>query len=150
MRTVVEALAVLLAVESAVAAAAGGWAWWQLRPGRGFWVLLRGSQAVAVALAAAAGVAAALGRRPDDGLFWVYALVPVAVSFVAEQLRVLSAETVLSARGFESAAELKRLTEGEQRSVAMAIVRREVGVMALSALVVCFLALRALGTASGI
>jgi hypothetical protein len=76
--------------------------------------------------------------------------VPVAVGFVAEQLRVVSAQTVLDARGIEDARALGRRPEAEQRSVVVAILRRETGVMALAALVICFLALRALGTAGGL
>ncbi len=41
------------------------------------------------------------------------------------------------------------LPEDEQHELVAAIVRREIGVMALSALVVVFLALRAAGTAHG-
>lgn len=149
MRTVIEGLATLLAISSGVAALLGGWAWWQVQGVRGFWPVLRVAQASAVALAVAAGVAAAAGHRPDRGLFWVYALVPVAVSFVAEQLRVASAESVLEARGIESARALGERSEAEQHSVVVAILRRETGVMALAALVVCFMALRALGTVSG-
>jgi hypothetical protein len=147
---VIEGAAAALAGLSALAALAGGWAWWQLRVTRAFWPLLRAAQVVAVVLAALAGVAAALGHRPDDGLFWVYALVPLAVGFVAEQLRVLSAETVLEARGIPTAQDLGRRSEDEQRSVALAIVRRETGIMALAAVVICFLALRAIGTAGGL
>jgi hypothetical protein len=143
---VIEALAGLLALLAAVAAALGGWAWWQLLAGRLFWVVLRASQATAGVLAVAAGLAAALGHRPDDGLFWVYALVPVVVNVVAEQLRILSAQTVLETRGIEDAQALGRRTDAEQRSVVVAILRREVGVMALAAAVVCFLALRAMTT----
>ena len=105
---------------------------------------------VAAALAALAGVAAALGHRPEDGLFWVYALVPVAVGFVAEQLRVLSAETVLDARDIPDAQALGERPDAEQRAVALAIIRRETGIMALAAAVICFLALRAIGTAGGL
>jgi hypothetical protein len=41
------------------------------------------------------------------------------------------------------------LADGDQRVLVDAILRREMGVMALSALVVVFLALRAAGTAHG-
>jgi hypothetical protein len=41
------------------------------------------------------------------------------------------------------------LPEQEQQTLVAQIVRREIGVMALSALVVVFLALRAAGTAHG-
>jgi hypothetical protein len=145
-----EVLAVVLAALSAAAALVGAWAWWQVRPARAFWLLLRGSQAAAVALAAAAGAAAVLGDRPDDGLFWVYALTPIFVTFVAEQLRAVSAQAVLDARGIENAQALGAHSDAEQRSVVVAILRRELGVMALAAGVVCFLALRALDTAPGL
>ena len=150
MAGLIEVLAGLLAGVSGAAALVGGWAWWQVREARAFWIVLRSSQGLAVLLAATAGVAAALGRRPDDGLFWVYALVPIAVSFVAEQFRVISAQTVLDARGLADAAAVGALPEAEQRSVVVAILRRETGVMALAALVVCLLAIRAIGTASGL
>jgi hypothetical protein len=145
----IEALAGLLAALSALAAAVGAWRWWQVRPSPWFWRVLRASQAAALALAAGAGVAVAAGGRPDDGLFWVYGLVPVVVGFVAEQLRVASAETVLEARGIEGTADLAARPDDEQRSVALAIVRREMGVMAVAAGVTAFLAVRAIGTAAG-
>jgi len=140
----------MLAVLSGAAALVGGWAWWRGGQVRAFWPLVRASQVCAGLLAVSAGVAAALGHRPDDGLFWVYALVPVAVGFFAEQLRAVSAAGVLEARGLENAAAVGRLVEAEQRSVVLAILRREMGVMALAAAVTCFLALRALATAGGI
>ena len=86
---------------------------------------------------------AALGFDPDDGLYWLYALLPVAVSFVAEQLRVAAAETVLDDAGLENAQAVGELDEARQRSVVLAIVRREMGVMTGGAFVVAFLALRA-------
>lgn len=150
MAGVSEVFAVVLAVLSGAAALLGAWAWWQVRPVQAFWWVLRASQAAAVALAACAGVAAALGHRPDDGLFWVYSLTPVFVTFVGEQLRAVSAQAVLDARGIESAQALGAFSDAEQRSVVVAILRREVGVMALAAGVICFLALRALGTAAGL
>ena len=90
---------------------------------------------------------AALGFDPGDGLYWLYAVLPVAVSFVAEQLRVTAADTVLDDAGLESAQAVGELEEARQRSVVLAIVRREMGVMTAGALVVAFLALRAWGTA---
>jgi hypothetical protein len=147
---VILVVAAALAVLSGLAALAGGWAWWRVAPSRAFGPLLRAAQVTAVTLAALAGVAAALGHRPDDGLFWVYALTPVAVGFVAEQLRVLSAETVLDARGIPNAQALGERPEADQRAVALAIIRRETGIMALACVVICFLALRAIGTAGGL
>src|SRR3954471_24723976 len=139
--------ALFAAAVNAVAALFGAWRWWTVAPSRAFWVLARAGQAAAVALAAAAGVAGGTACRPADGFFWLYALLPVAVGFVAEQLRAASAQTVLDARGLEDARAVGRLDEAGQRSVVVAILRRELGVIALAAIVVAFLALRAYGTA---
>jgi hypothetical protein len=147
---VIDAVAAALALLSALGAVVGAWFWWHVRPSRAFWVLARAAQATAVLLAAVSGLAAALGHRPDDGLFWIYALVPVVVGFLAEQLRIASASSILDARGLGSAQEVGKLPEAEQRSVVLAIVRREMGVMTLALIVTCFLALRALGTSGGI
>ena len=132
-----------------VAGVLGAWRWWRVEPSRAFWLLLpRRARRSLVVQALVAGVLAALGFDPADGLYWLYALLPVAVSFVAEQLRVTAAETVLRRR---RAARTPRrsgeLDEARQRSVVLAIVRREMGVMAAAAFVIAFLALRAWGTA---
>src|SRR3954469_14326272 len=147
MANAAAAAALVAAAVNAVAGLFGGWRWWTVAPSRAFWVLARAGQAAAVALAAAAGVAAATGFPPADVLFWLSALLPVAVGFVAEQFRAASAQTVLDARGLEDARAVGRLDEAGQRSVVVAILRRELGVMALAAIVVAFLALRAYGTA---
>jgi hypothetical protein len=147
LRGAAEVFALVTVVANAMAGAVGAWCWWTVRPSRAFWVLCRTGQAAAVSLAVAAGVLAALGFDPPDDLFWLYTLLPVAVSFVAEQLRALAAQSVLDARGLEDAQAVGGLDDGGQRSVVLAIVRREIGTMTLAALVVAFLALRAWGTA---
>ena len=139
--------ALAVAALNALAAAFGAWRWWRMRPSRAFWALARGGQAAAIAQAVVTGVIAAGGFRPRDGLFWVYAVLPVVVSFFAEQFRLTAAQTVLDARGLEDAQAVGRLDEAGQRSVVLAILRRELGVMSLAAAVVAFLALRAYGTA---
>ena len=128
---------------NAVAGAYAGWRWWQVRPSDAIWPLLRAGQAVAVAQALVAGGLFAAGYEPRDDLYWLYALLPVAIGLIAEQLRIASAEQVLENRALESAQAVGALPEEEQRSVVLAIVRREVGVVALAAGVVAFLALRA-------
>ena len=146
MTGVAEALALITAATNGLAGIVSGVLWWRVDP-RGFaWVLLRVGQAAAVAQAIGAGVLAVAGFDPDDGLFWLYALLPVAVGFVAEQLRLTAAQTVLDARGLENAEAVGRLDEEGQRSVVLAIVRREMGTLCAAALVTSFLALRALGT----
>jgi hypothetical protein len=141
-------------VLNAVPGALGATLWYRGLPldgaaGRWFWMLLRVGQGSALVLAIAVGSLAAAGNYSTDHLFYLYALLPLAVAFVAEQLRVSAAQMVLDQRGLDGAAAVGRLPEDQQRAVVAAILRRETGVMALSALVVVFLALRAAGTAHG-
>jgi hypothetical protein len=153
MTEAVVAGAIAVAALNAVAGLVGGWLWYRGDLGerrvRVFWLLLRVGQGSALAFALAVGALALAGRYSSDRLFYLYALLPLAVAFVGEQLRVAAADTILSQRGLPSAAAVGRLPEEEQRRIVIEIVRREIGVMALSALVVVFLALRAAGTAHG-
>jgi hypothetical protein len=147
MTQVAQFVALVTAAVNLVAGALGAWRWWTVEPSQAFWVLCRGGQAVAVVQAAVAGVLAILGFHPDSNLYWLYALLPVAVSFVAEQLRIAAAQAVLDARGLEDAQAVGELDEDRQRSIVLSIVRREMGTMAAAAIVVAFLAARAWGTA---
>jgi hypothetical protein len=150
VETVATVTALLAAVLNAAAGAYAGWRWWRVAPDGLSWALVRVAQAAVVALAIVAGVAWATGSRPDGGLFWIYAPVPVGVSFFAEQFRLLSARSVLDARGLEDARAVGRLPEAEQSSIVLQIARRELGVMALACGVNAFLALRAITEASGL
>jgi hypothetical protein len=141
--TIAEVAAFVTLAVNGVAGALAGLRWWQARPSDAVWPLLRAGQAAAVLQAVVAGALAIAGYEPADGLYWLYALLPVAIGFVAEQLRIVSAEQVLENRELPDAQAVGALPEAEQRSVVLAIVRREMGVMALAALVVTFLSLRA-------
>ena len=143
MRDPAVVVALASAAVNAVAALVGGVRWWQVEPSRVFWVLARGGQLAAVALAITAGVLALGGFEPADGLFWLYAVLPVAIGFFAEQLRLASASLVLEQRGLPDAQAVGRLPEREQRSVVLQIVRREMGVGAAAAATVAFLTVRA-------
>jgi len=154
MTGAVVAGALAVATLNAISGVLGAWLWYRGEPleersSHAFWVMLRVGQGSSLTLAVAVGSLAAAGKYSNVDLFYLYALLPLAVGFVAEQLRVVSAQTILDQRGLEDAAAVGRLPEEEQRGVVAAIVRRELGVMALSALVVVFLALRAAGTAHG-
>jgi hypothetical protein len=138
---VIGALATLAV--NGTAGAFAGLRWWQVRTSPAVWPLLRAGQVVAGCQALLAGVLYAAGYRPGDGLYWLYALLPVAIGLIAEQLRIASAEQVLENRDLPDVQAVGALPESEQRSVVLAVVRREIGVMALAALVVTLLALRA-------
>jgi hypothetical protein len=130
---------------NAAAGLYGGWCWYRAISPASFWRLLRAAQAAIVLQAALGGVLVLMGHKPP-GLHVVYGLLPLAVSFIGEQLRVASAQMVLDARGFESAQDVGKLPAEEQRSVIVAILQREVGVMALAAIVIVVLLARAAGT----
>lgn len=153
MTEAVVAAAIAVAALNVPPALLGAWLWYWGEPtergSRAFWVTLRIGQGSVLMLAIAIGSLAAAGKRSSEGLFYLYALLPIAISFVAEQLRVASAQLVLDQRGLENAQAVGRLDEHAQRHVVAQIVRREVGVMAISAVVVVFLALRAASTAHG-
>lgn len=123
----------------------GAWCWYRVRQSQLFWRLLRAGQAIVVLEMALGGVLALMGRK-ESSLHLIYGLLPLAISFVAEQLRIAAAQMVLDTRGFDSAAEVGKLPESEQRVVVLRIVQRELGVMVLAALVIVVLLVRAAGT----
>jgi hypothetical protein len=141
--------AIGLAALNGVPGLLGGWRWYRCESSRGFWVLLRVAQVAAIVYAVAVGALAAAGHSSTDELFYLYALLPLAIGFVAEQLRVSSAQTILDQRELAGSQAVGELPEDEQHEIVALIVRREMGVMTLSALVVVFLALRAAETAHG-
>jgi hypothetical protein len=120
--------------------------WYLARPSREFWLGVRLGQALVLGYAVLVAALVLANRQPSDNLFYVYALVPIAVGFVAEQLRIVAADQVLTARDIEQTKEVAALPASQQQEIVLAIMRREMGVMALAALVVCVLALRAAGT----
>jgi hypothetical protein len=124
----------------------GAWCWYRVRASPVFWRLLRLGQAVVVLEVATGGVLLLLGKK-ESSLHLIYGLLPLAVSFLGEQLRIASAQMVLDAQGHETAAAVGELPEEEQRLLVVSIVQRELGVMVLAALVMVVLLLRAAGTA---
>jgi hypothetical protein len=137
-------LGVALVTINFAAGVYGGWAWWQWRDAPGFWPLLRAGQAL-VAIEAALGAVLLVTDHDLPPLHLVYGLTPLAVSFFAEQLRLISAQAELDRRHLQGRAAVEALPEAQRRELVRAIVRREVGVMAASALVVALLGVRASG-----
>ncbi len=146
MNAVHIAVGVAAIAVNAVAGVFGAWCWWRGLQSPVFWRTLRAGQ-VLIILEAALGGIEQLGHPKAPSIHIIYGLLPLAVSFVAEQLRVAAAQMVLDGRGFESAAEVGELPADEQRAVVVAIVQREVGVMALAAIVIVVLLARAAATA---
>lgn len=138
--------AILVAVLNVLAGSIGAYAWWHGTATRTFWRAARAGQLATTLPALAAGGLLVSGYEVSDNLVYLYLLLPIATSIIAEQLRVASAQTVLDQRDLQDAQAVGRLPEREQDAVVNAIVRREAGVMTVSAFVIAFLALRVLGT----
>ena len=138
------ALGVAVVLVNLGAGAYGTWGWWYWRDAPGFWPLLRAGQLL-VALAAADGAVLSATGHDLPPLHLVYGLTPLGVSFLAEQLRAVAAQTELDRRNLDGRDAVAALPEAQQRELVRAILRREVGVMAASALVVALLGVRASG-----
>ena len=142
MKQVHLVVGVITIVLSGAAGIWGAWCWWRVRNSVWFWRLLRASQAAIVVQAALGGVLVLLGHKAP-GLHVLYGVLPLFVSFIAEQLRVSTAQMVLDRGGFESAQAVGELPDSEQQQIVVTIMRREIGVMALAALVNVILLARA-------
>jgi heme A synthase len=129
-----------------VVAIYGAWAWSRARPRVWFWRLLRAAQTVVVVQVVLGGILVLTGRKPH-GLHVLYGVLPLLVSLIAESLRAGSAQMVLDARGYDSAAAVGRQPREEQQAVVTAILRKEFGLVAIAALVIVVLLLRAAQTA---
>lgn len=123
-----------------VAFAFGGVAWLRERPSIPFWYLLRAAQVSVFIQAMLGGLLVLTGHEPDEKLHYLYGLLPLVISFLAEGARAGAAQRELGEIDFEA------LPSNDQQSLAFAIVRREMGIMAVSCGVIFFLALRAAGT----
>ena len=125
-----------------LAAGWGGVAWLRGRASIPFWYLLRAAQASVFLQVMLGGLLVFTGHKAADGLHYLYGVLPLPVSLLAEGARTGAAEREIGELEFES------LPSDQQRTIALAIVRREMGIMAVSCGVIFFLALRAAGTSS--
>jgi heme A synthase len=134
------AVGVLLITLNAAAGLVGGIAWYRDRPSIPFWYLLRAAQASVFLQALIGGLLVVTNHEPEESLHYLYGILPLVVSFIAEGARLDAAQREVGDLDPES------LTTDEQESLALAIVRREMGIMAVSCGVIFFLGLRAAGT----
>src|SRR6476469_9911932 len=125
---------------NAIAFAVGGVAWIRDQASVRFWYLLRVAQLTVFLQVLLGGLLVFTGHEPDDDLHYLYGLLPLVVSFLAEGARAGAAEREVRDLDLEA------LPPEGQQQVALAIVRREMGIMAVSCGVILFLGLRAAGT----
>ena len=123
---------------------AGGWgavAWLRREPSVAFWYLLRIAQVLVVVQVAVGLLLVGSGRSAPDALHVVYGTAPLVVALVSEAMRVGAAQRELAEVG-----DIDALERSEQAAIARRVVRREMGIMAVGALAIVTLALRAAGT----
>jgi len=131
-------LGIAVLATNLAAGAWGGVAWLRRRPSVAFWYLLRLAQAVVIAQVALGLALLAAGNRPPDGLHYLYGVAPLVVTLISEAMRAGAAQHEL-----DDVADLEALEPVEQAAIALRVVRREMGVMSVGALLIVTLALRA-------
>jgi hypothetical protein len=119
----------------------GGYSWLESRPSAGFWYALRIAQATVI-LQTLLGLLLVFTGHHAGELHIVYGVLPLVVSLLAEVVRLGSASAELGELDIHS------MAPERQTQLAMAIVRRDTGIMATACLVIFLLALRAAGTSS--
>lgn len=127
-----------------LAAAWGGVAWLRDHASIAFWYLLRAAQVSVFVEVLLGTLLVVTGHEAADGLHYVYGVLPLPVSLLAEAARTGAAEREIGELEFET------LPADRQRTIALAIVRREMGIMTVSCIVIFFLALRAAGTSTAL
>ena len=124
--------------------AAGLWgavAWLANRPSVAFWYLLRVAQASIIVQVLLGAVLLVSGREAIDSWHYMYGVAPLIVNLFAEGMRAGAAQReVPDDVAFES------LPGGEQRAIALRIVRREMGLMTAASLLIVAFAVRAAQT----
>ena len=125
-----------------LAAGWGGVAWLRDRASIAFWYMLRAAQVSVFIQVMLGALLVVTGHEAADGLHYLYGVLPLPVSLLAEAARTGAAEREIGELEFEA------LPPERQRTIALAIVRREMGIMTMSCIVIFFLALRAAGTSS--
>ena len=91
-----------LIVLNLAAFAFGGVAWLRDRPSVPFWYLLRAAQVAVFVQALLGGLLVFTGHEPDDSLHYLYGILPLVVSFLAEGARAGAAQRELGDIDFES------------------------------------------------
>lgn len=161
METVYSALAVAVIVVNLLATAAGVRDRSAERASTIFWYLLRAAQLTTAAFVVSAGLIYLAGHRATDSLHYLYVLLPVVASFMAELIRGAATSQELGEQldpdpegdpltPAELSARFARLDPDEQQRIGLAIVRRETLVMTIACLVTAFLVWRALETTAGL
>ena len=121
--------------------AAGAWgaiAWFTNRASLYFWYLLRAAQATVVAEVLLGAILLVFGYEAREPIHYMYGTAPLLVNLVAEGMRAGAAH-----RELPEDVNFDTLPAVDQRAIALRIVRREMGVMTIGALLIVAFAFRA-------
>jgi len=127
---------------------AGLWglaAWATNRASVSFWYVLRAAQASVIVQVLLGALLLVAGREAIDGIHYMYGTAPLLVNLFAEGMRAGAAQ-----RELPEDVEFETLAAGEQRAIALRIVRREMGIMTIACLLIVAFALRAAQVSGGL
>ena len=102
MVTVHLIVGVAVLVTNLAAGAWGGYSWWRERPTVGFWYLLRVAQALVVLQVMVGSILVLSGHQAIEDLHYVYGVLPLAVTLLAEAARAGAAERELTGLDFDA------------------------------------------------
>jgi hypothetical protein len=102
-----------------------------------FWYVLRAAQASVLLQVLLGALLLIAGREPAEDIHYMYGSAPLLVNMFAEGMRVSAAQREVGDLDFES------LAAGEQRAIALRIVRREIVIMTFACFLVLAFAVRA-------
>jgi hypothetical protein len=120
-----------------LAAVWGAVAWATRQPSVSFWYVLRAAQASVIVQVLLGALLLVAGREANDALHYMYGAAPLAVNLFAEGMRVGAAQREVADVDFKS------LEAADQRVIALRIVRREIAIMTVAALLIVAFAVRA-------
>jgi hypothetical protein len=119
----------------------GGVAWVANRASVSFWYVLRAAQVSVVVQVLLGAVLLVAGREAVDGWHYMYGTAPLLVNLFAEGMRAGAAQ-----RELPEDVDFEALPSGDQRSIALRIVRHEMGIMTAACLLIVAFAVRAAQT----
>jgi hypothetical protein len=103
-----------------------------------FWYVLRAAQISVVLQVLLGALLLVAGHEPREDIHYMYGTAPLLVNLFAEGMRVGAAQ-----RELPEGVEFQGLPAPEQRAIALRIVRREMMIMSIAALLVAAFSLRA-------
>jgi hypothetical protein len=103
-----------------------------------FWYVLRAAQVSVVVQVLLGALLLVAGKEPRDAIHYMYGTAPLLVNLLAEGMRAGAAQ-----RELPEDVDFGGLPAVDQRAIALRIVRREMAIMSIAALLVAAFSLRA-------